>query len=87
VTDKPINDATGWFDRKENVTLIVRVLYVVCAVVLLADIVARSKFETEIESLFGFFGIYSFVGSVVLVLAARVILQRIVTRPEDYYDD
>ena len=86
MSDKPGEDRTGWFDRKENVTLIVRALYILCAIAFLADIIGR-KVETSIESLFGFYGIYGFLGSVVVVLAAKEILRRFVMRPEDYYDD
>ncbi len=87
VTGEPAKQRTGWFDRKENASKALRALYVVCAVVLLADIVARNKFETEIESLFGFYGIYGFVGSVALVWLAKVVLRPVVMRSEDYYDD
>ena len=87
VTGQPADQRTWWLDRKENVTKIVRTLYVVCALVLLADIFARNKFENDIEALFGFYGIYGFIGSVLLVLGAKEILRRIVKRDEGYYDD
>lgn len=87
MTDRPAEERTWWLDRKENVTKVARTLYVVCAVVLLADLVARTHPETEIDAIPFFYGVYGFVGSVFLVLASKEILRRIVKRPEDYYDD
>ncbi len=84
---KPAEERTWWLDRKENVTKVVRALYVLCAVVLLADLVGRSKPETGFDDIRFFYGVYAFVGSVFLVLAAKEILRRIVMRREDYYDD
>ncbi|MDH3737627.1 MAG: hypothetical protein OER92_00430 [Alphaproteobacteria bacterium] len=87
MTDKPTDEKPGWLDRKENVTKIVRTLYVVCGVVLAADLVARTHPETQIDAIPFFYGVYGFVGSVFLVLTAKEILRRFVMRPEDYYDD
>ena len=87
MTDKPADEKTWWLDRKENVTKVARTLYAVCAVVLLADLVARSHPETDIDAIPFFYGVYGFVGSVGLVLAAKEILRRLVMRSEDYYDD
>ncbi len=85
--DKPAEERTWWLDRKENVTKVARTLYGVCAVVLLADLVARNHPETQIDSIPFFYGVYGFVGSVFLVLAAKEVLRRFLKRPEDYYDD
>ncbi len=87
MSDKPADERTWWLDRKENVSKIAYTLYAVCAVVLLADLVARSKFENEIDAVPFFYGVYGFVGSVFLVLASKEILRRLVKRSEDYYDD
>ena len=54
---------------------------------LLADLVARNHPEAQIDSIPFFYGVYGFVGSVFLVLAAKEVLRRFLKRPEDYYDD
>ena len=87
MSDKPAEERTWWLDRKENVTKVARTLYGVCAVVLLADLVARTHPETQIDSIPFFYGVYGFVVSVCLVLAAKELLRRFLKRPEDYYDD
>ena len=87
MTDKPAEERIWWLDRKENVTKIARTLYIVCAVVLLADLIIDRHPETEIDAIPFFYGIYGFVGSVFLVMTAKEVLRRFVKRPEDYYDD
>ena len=87
MSEKPADEKIWWLDRKENVTKIAWTLYVVCAIVLLADLVARTHPENQIDAVPFFYGVYGFVGSVGLVLAAKEILRRFVKRPEDYYDD
>ncbi len=87
MSDKPAEERTWWLDRKENVTKVARTLSAVCAVVLLADLVARSHPETQIDAIPFFYGVYGFVGSVFLVLTAKEVLRRFLKRPEDYYDD
>lgn len=85
MTDKPTDEQPGWLERKENVTKIARTLYVVCAIVLLADVV-RTHPENLIDAVWGFYGVYGFVGSVLLVLTAKQ-MRKILMRREDYYDD
>ena len=87
MTDKPAEERTWWLDRKENVTKIAYTLYVVCAILLLSDLVARTHPETQIDAIPFFYGVYGFVGSVFLVLTAKEVLRRFLKRPEDYYDD
>jgi hypothetical protein len=83
----PDEGRTWWLDRKENVTKVARTLYVVCALLLLADFIIHRHAETDVDGLFGFYGFYGFLGSVFLVMSAKEILRRIVKRSEDYYDD
>ena len=42
--------------------------------------------ETEVERWFGFHGFFGLVACVGLVLAAKL-LRRVISRPENYYDD
>jgi hypothetical protein len=87
VTDDPAEERTWWLDRKENVTKIALALYIVCGVVLLADLIIDRHAETDIDEIPFFYGIYGFVASVLLVVIAKEVLRRFVKRPEDYYDD
>lgn len=86
MTDKPTDEKPGWIERKENVTKIARTLYVVCGLIILTDLFARTHPETQIDAIPFFYGVYGFVGSVLLVLTAKQ-MRKILMRREDYYDD
>ncbi|NKB49832.1 MAG: hypothetical protein GKS02_10795 [Alphaproteobacteria bacterium] len=86
MTDKPAEERPRWLDRKENVTKIVRALYAVCAVVILADLVARTHPENQIDAVPFFYGVFAFLGSIFLVMAVKFV-RKILSRSEDYYDD
>ena len=83
------------FDNPRNVRLVLRILYVVCAVVFLLDIVNLGMrwldagelrhAEHPWEHLPGFHAIYGFVACVALVLIAKE-LRKILMRDEDFYD-
>ena len=73
------------FDDPRNVKRVIRGLLVVCAVLVLLDLVIQRKAYHPWEEMFGFYAVYGFVGCVVLVLLAKV-LRRIVMRSEDFYD-
>jgi hypothetical protein len=89
MTDHQSEQAGGekryWLDEPRNVMKVVWALIAVCAGLFFADGFYEKHAETEVEYLFGFYGIYGFVGCVALVLAAKW-LRTIVMRPEDYYD-
>ncbi len=74
-----------WIERPENVRKIVIALYAVCAFLLAIDIWVHKHGPFKIEHLWGFYGIYGFIGCVFLVLAAKV-LRVFLMRGEDYYD-
>lgn len=74
-----------WLDRSENVTKLYRGLWGLGILLVLADAVLHRHEEFEFAASFGFYGIFGFVGIVVLILAAKG-LRRIVMRPEDYYE-
>lgn len=75
----------GMWDRKSSVDALLRVLYVVCGVLVVLDLVIHRHAEHPWEGLFSFYPLYGFLGIVVLVALARV-LRAAVMRPEDYYD-
>jgi len=76
---------TYWLDRPGNVERIVRALYLICALLVVADFLVPKHGPFAIERIFGFYAWYGFVACVGLVLAAKA-LRRVLMRPEDYYD-
>lgn len=74
-----------WDDPK-NVRRFLRVFYVVCAGLFLADFVVERHVEHPWEGFPAFYAIYGFVACVALVLIATQ-LRKILMRSEDYYDD
>jgi len=86
----PHDDDRRWLDDPANVRKILRVFFVLCAVLVLADLLEYAGvFEKDIhfgiQRVPGFYGLYGFVGCVVLVLVAKG-MRVILKRPEDYYD-
>jgi hypothetical protein len=74
-----------WLDDPANVTKLVRVFYVVCAVLIAIDVFVPKHGPFAIEHYFGFYGFFGFLACVALVLIAKQ-LRRVLMRPEDYYD-
>ncbi len=74
-----------WLDEARNVRKIYVGLWIVCALLVAADLFYEKHIEYAIERVVGFFGFYGFVSCVLLVLAAKQ-LRKIVGRGEDYYD-
>ena len=75
----------GWADKPGNQRLILRVLYVACAVLFLADFVIHRHIYTDIERIPAFYALYGFVALVGVVMAAKG-LRLLVKRDEEYYD-
>lgn len=73
------------FDKPENVKRLLRLLYVICALLFLADFVLHRHSVHHWESMWGFYAIYGFTGCVVLVLVAAQ-MRKVVMRDEDYYE-
>jgi hypothetical protein len=80
------SDKPRWLDRKENVAGIYRGLWVVCALLLLSELLVHKHAVFGPEAWFGFYGWFGFFACVGLVLVAKLVLRRLVKRPEDYYD-
>lgn len=75
-----------WIDEPKNVDRIVHVLYAVCALLVVIDILVPKHGPFAIEHWFGFYAFYGFIACVGLVIAAKG-LRVILMRPEDYYDE
>lgn len=79
------NEAPGFFDKPRNITIILRVFYVVCAVLVILDFVVHRHIYTEFEEIPAFYAIYGFVACVVLVVIAKW-MRKFIMRDEQYYD-
>ena len=76
-----------WLDNPGNFNRIVYALYTVSALLLVIDPFIEKHGPFGIEHWWGFYGIYGFICCIVLVLAAKELLRKLVMRGEDYYDD
>lgn len=76
---------TGYFDKTENVKKVLRTFYIICALLLSADLFIHRHVIHNWESLFGFYSVFGFVACVVLVLVAKQ-MRKLIMRGEDYYD-
>ena len=74
-----------WLDDSRNVNKIVYSLYIVCALLVLADLLYDKHAHFDFENWFGFSGFFGFVACVALVLTAKL-LRVVLKREEDYYD-
>jgi hypothetical protein len=80
-----MNEKHYWLDQPKNIKLILRILYVICAGLLVAELIIHRHAIHSWEDLFGFYALYGFIGCVVLVLVAKE-MRKLVMRKEDYYE-
>ncbi len=73
------------FDDPRNVSRLLRVLYVICALLFVLDFFLHRHTAHTWEEVTGFYAIFGFVACVTLVLLATQ-LRKILKRREDYYD-
>lgn len=85
--DEPV----GWFDRKENVRMVLAGLFAGCALLVIIDVIfwvtgfdKHPYFKWETWP--GFYAVYGFVACVLLVLVSKHVLRPLVMRAEDYYE-
>ena len=83
-TAKP-DEKTYWLDDKRNVRKIFWTLVVVCAALFFSDAFYHKHVHYAFEGWFGFFGLFGFGLSFLLVLTSKE-LRKLVMRDEDYYD-
>lgn len=77
-------DKTYFFDKKENIQKVLRIFYIICAGLVLAELVIHRHVLHSWEHLFGFYALYGFVACVLLVLLATQ-MRKLIMRKEDYY--
>lgn len=72
----------------ERGVLLRRIMYVVLAGLVIADILIPSKYDRfPWESVGGFGALYGFFGCILLIVLAKVLGHVLLYRPEDYYDE
>jgi hypothetical protein len=85
----PTKETSGekkyWIDNMRNVYKVFWALVTVCGFLFLSDAFYHKHVILDFENWFGFFGLFGFIVSFVLVLVARE-LRKIIMRSEDYYD-
>ena len=73
------------WDDPRNVKRLLKVFYIICAGLVLTDIVHHRHVIHTWENLWGFYAIFGFVACVALVLIAKE-MRKVLMRSEDYYD-
>ena len=73
------------FDKPRNVKLVIRLLFAICVLLVLADFFVHRHVGHVMETLPGFYAFYGFVACVVLVVLAKE-MRKLLMRSEDYYD-
>lgn len=79
-------DSNGWFDKPENVSKILKVFYVLCVLLVIADFIVHRHIYHSWENIPAFYAIYGFVGCSLLVFVAKW-MRTFLMRKEDYYDE
>lgn len=74
------------FDNRRNVRLLLTGLYTVLAGLVIADFFIPKHTYFSWEEFPSFSGTYGFAACVLLVLAAKHLLRKLVMRKEGYYD-
>ena len=74
-----------WLDDPRVVKGIIRAVFIVCGLLVLADLFYDKHGHFDFEQWFGFHGFFGFVAFVGLVLVSKM-MRVFVKREEDYYD-
>lgn len=83
---RPAGERDYFFDKPQNVRLVLRVFYAICALLFAIDFVFHRHVLHLWENLWGFYAIFGFVACVVLVLVAKE-MRKVLMRDEEYYDE
>ena len=82
---KHADEEPDFFDKPENVKLILRVFYVLSALLVVVDFIYHRHVHHPWEEVPAFYCLYGFAACVVLVLIATQ-MRKLVMRDEEYYD-
>lgn len=81
-----MEEKRGWFDKKENLVLFLRIFYASLVVLLVLDLFVEKHSVFGFDSVPSFSAAYGFISCVLLVLVAKV-LRMLLMKDEEYYDD
>ena len=84
MTNKP-DDKGYYLDKPGNIQRLLRVFYVICALLFAADFVIHRHTKVALEEFPAFYAVFGFVAFVALVIGSFG-LRKLVMRKEDYYD-
>ena len=82
---KEPGDPPGMWDKEANVSRLLNVFYLLCAVVVVLDLLVVREVHHGWEELFGFYAWYGFASFWILVALAKR-MRKVLMRSEDYYD-
>ncbi|GAA6135764.1 hypothetical protein NBRC116188_25540 [Oceaniserpentilla sp. 4NH20-0058] len=80
------HDSDGWFDKPENISKMLKVFYVMCVLLVIADFIVHRHIYHSWENIPAFYAVYGFVGCSILVFIAKW-MRTFLMRGEDYYDE
>jgi len=80
------HEPSGFFDKPENISKMLKVFYAICGLLVVADFIVHRHIYHSWEKLPAFYAIYGFIGCVVLVLTAKE-MRKVLMREEEYYDE
>lgn len=80
------DEPQGFFEKPENIKKMLKVFYVICALLVIADFIVHRHIYHDWEKIPAFYAIYGFVGCVLLVVIAKE-MRKVIMRKEDYYDE
>ena len=84
MTNNP-DDKKYYLDKPENVQRLLRVFYVLCALLFVADFIVHRHTMIALEEFPAFYAVFGFVAFVVLVIGS-IALRKLIMRKENYYD-
>ena len=80
------HEPNGFFEKPENIKKMLKVFYVICGLLVVADFIVHRHIYHSWENIPAFYAIYGFVGCSLLVFVAKW-LRSFLMRKEDYYDE
>lgn len=80
------HEPQGFFDKPENISKMLKVFYVICVLLVVADLIVHRHIYHSWENIPAFYAIYGFVGCSILVFIAKW-MRTFLMRSEDYYDE
>lgn len=80
------HEPKGFFDKPENISKMLKVFYVICVLLVVADFIVHRHIYHSWENIPAFYAIYGFVGCSILVFIAKW-MRTFLMRGEDYYDE